>query len=149
MIVPQGYSYYIDSKNMYHVYALVPYSFYQYRVEVMFPVIETSLPTEVVKPQVTLADFRQWVQSANMLVRDENDTLYHVTKLLIDIARNIVEYDMYEDESMYIRAVCYYVAHYLELHIKALKDEENRMSLNVESKPENARYRPNQANIIS
>ena len=28
------------------------------------------------------------------------------------------------------------LAHNLELHIKALKDEENRMSLNVQSKPE-------------
>jgi len=134
MVVPSGYEYYIDSFNTYHVYAIVPYSTYQYRVEVLYPVSEVSVTTEAVKPQVTLVDFRQWVQSADMLVRDENDTLYHVTKLLIEIARDIIEYDTYDSETMYVRAVCYYVAHYLELHIKALKDEENRMSLNVQAK---------------
>ena len=38
---------------------------------------------------------------------------------------------------MFVRAVCYYVAHNLELHIRALKDEENRMSLNKEAKMDN------------
>lgn len=136
MIVPSGYEYYIDSANMYHVYAIVPYSFYQYRVEVLYPVSENTLPVEAVRPQVTLVDFRQWVQSADMLVRDENDIMYQVAKLLIEIARGIIEFDEYENKQMFVRAVCYYVAHYLELHIKALKDEENRMSLNVQNKPE-------------
>jgi len=136
MIVPQGYEYYIDSANMYHVYALVPYSFYNYRVEVLYPVIPSSGTQAIVKPQVTLVDFRQWVQSADMIVRNEDDILYHVTKLLIEIARDVVDFDEYENEKMFVRAVCYYVAHYLELHIRALKDEENKMSLNVESKPD-------------
>ena len=136
MVVPSGYEYYIDSFNTYHVYAIVPYSTYQYRVEVLYPVSEDSLPTEVVKPAVTLKDFREWVQSADMLVRDENDIMYQVAKLLIEIAREIIEYDEYDNPKMFVRAVCYYVAHNLELHIKALKDEENRMSLNVQSKPE-------------
>jgi hypothetical protein len=35
---------------------------------------------------------------------------------------------------MFKRVVSYYVAHYLELHIKALKDEENKMSLNPQTK---------------
>jgi len=99
-------------------------------------VSEDSLPTEVVKPAVTLKDFREWVQSADMLVRDENDIMYQVTKLLIEIAREIIEFDAYDNAQMFVRAVCYYVAHYLELHIKALKDEENRMSLNVQAKTE-------------
>ena len=135
MVVPSGYEYYIDSFNMYHVYAIVPYSTYQYRVEVLYPVSDV-VQTEVVKPEITLNDFTKWVQSADMIVRDENDALYHVTKLLIEIAREIIEYDEYDNETMYVRAVCYYVAHYLELHIRALKDEENRMSLNVQSKVE-------------
>jgi hypothetical protein len=99
-------------------------------------VSEDALPVEVVKPEVTLVDFRQWVQSADMLVRDENDIMYQVTKLLIEIAREIIEFDAYDNAQMFVRAVCYYVAHYLELHIKALKDEENRMSLNVQAKTE-------------
>jgi len=136
MIVPSGYEYYIDSMNVYHVYAIVPYSTYQYRVEVLYPVSEDVFPVEVVKPEVTLVDFRQWVQSADMLVRDENDIMYQVTKLLIEIAREIIEFDAYDNAQMFVRAVCYYVAHYLELHIKALKDEENRMSLNVQAKTE-------------
>jgi hypothetical protein len=99
-------------------------------------VSEDVFPVEVVKPEVTLVDFRQWVQSADMLVRDENDIMYQVTKLLIEIAREIIEFDAYDNAQMFVRAVCYYVAHYLELHIKALKDEENRMSLNVQAKTE-------------
>ena len=109
MVVPSGYEYYIDSFNTYHVYAIVPYSTYQYRVEVLYPVSENSLPTEVVKPAVTLKDFREWVQSADMLVRDENDIMYQVAKLLIEIAREIIEYDEYDNPKMFVRAVCYYV----------------------------------------
>ena len=138
MIVPEGYEYYIDSFNQYHIYSIVPYSTYNYRVEVLYPVTPETISTEVTKPNITLTDFRMWVQSADMLVRDENDILYHLTKLLIEIAKDIVEYDFFDNQTMFVRAVCYYVAHNLELHIRALKDEENRMSLNKEAKMDNA-----------
>ena len=137
MIVPEGYQYYIDSINQYHIYSIIPYSTYNYRVEVLYPVSPETIVTEVVKPEVTLADFRMWIQSADMLVRNEDDIMYHVTKLLIEIAREIVEYDFFDNETMFVRAVCYYVAHNLELHLRAIKDEENRMSLNQEQKMEN------------
>jgi len=132
MIVPEGYSYYIDSFNTYHISAIVPYSPYQYRVDVLYPVSEVSVPADIDKPEVTLKDFTMWVQSADMLVRDENDILYHLTKLLIEIGRDIIEYDTYDNEKMFVRDVCYYAAHCLQLHIRALKDENNQMSLNKE-----------------
>lgn len=135
MILPEGYTYYIDSLNTYHTFAIVPYSSYQYRVEVLFPVSPISVPTEVEKPAVTIKDFTEWVHSAEMMIQDENDALYGLTILLIEIARDIVEFDtIYDNVKMFKRAVSYYVAHYLELHLKTMKDEQNKMSFNPEKK---------------
>lgn len=134
MLVPEGYTYYIDSLNTYHTFAIVPYSSYNYRVEVLFPVSPTTYPTEVEKPVVTLKDFTQWVHSAELMIEDENDALYGLAILLIEIARDVIEFDLYDNEKMFKRAVSYYVAHFLELHLRAMKDEQNKMSFNPEKK---------------
>lgn len=128
-IVPEGYEYFVNG-NMYHIQAIVPYSTYNYRVEVLFP-IDVAIPIpKIEKPDVTLDDFNTYVQSVGYLVQDENDRLYPLVNLLIDIGQDIVDFDYLGNKNRYIQAVCYYVAHYMELHIKALKDEENRLSLN-------------------
>lgn len=129
----EGYSYYVDSENFYHVGALVPYGTYNYRVEVIFPVLNV-VASEVVVPNVTLQDFNDWVKSTKFLIQDENDELYGLLMLLLDVGKGVVDYEMCGSDKDFIRAVSYYVAHYLEMHIKLLKDEENKMSLSPSEK---------------
>jgi hypothetical protein len=136
MIVPQGYEYYIDSFNTYHLYAIVPYSTYQYRVEVLYPVSPNVIPTPIVKPEVTINDLLTWVTGISELVSTQNDVMNQLATLLLEIGREIVSYEDLGNEKMFKRIVCYYAGHYLELHLRALKDEENRLSLSPEKKNE-------------
>lgn len=129
----EGYSYYVDSENFYHVGALVPYGTYNYRVEVIFPVLSV-VASEVTIPNIQLHEFNTWVKSTKFLIQDENDELYDLLMLLLDVAKGIVDYDLCGDDQSFIRAVSYYVAHYLEMHINLLKDEENKMSLSPTQK---------------
>lgn len=124
----QGYSYYVNG-NQYHVKAIIPYSTYNYRVEVLFPVLPI-IEEKHKAPEITLNDFNVWVKSMEFQIQDENDQLYMIWKLLVDVAKGIISYEWCGSDSNYIRILSYYVAHYLELHIKTLKDEEQRMSLN-------------------
>lgn len=130
-IVPEGYQYFVNG-NMYHIQAIIPYSTYNYRVEVLFPLYPETPVDMIEKPEVTLDDFNTYVQSVDYLVRDENDRLFPLVNLLLDIAQEIVSFELLGNQKRYIQAVCYYVGHYMELHIRALKDEENRLSLNPE-----------------
>lgn len=127
----EGYEYYIDSENQYHLQSIVPYSSYNYRVEVIFPV-KPIISVKKELPKIYLSDFNGWVKSLSFLIEDENDSLYLLWKLLVDVAQEIIDYDICGTDNQYIRMVCLYVAHYLELHIKTLKDYERKMSLNDE-----------------
>ena len=131
----EGYSYYIDSENTYHLGVLVPYGTYNYRVEVLFPVLSIVEQTTVL-PKIELHQFQTWVKSTKFIINDENDELYDLTMLLLDIAKNVVSYDLCGGDNEWIRAVSYYVAHYLEKHIDLLKDEQNKMTMTPEKKNE-------------
>lgn len=128
-IVPEGYEYFVNN-NLYHIQAIIPYSTYNYRVEVLFPIYPRAPFEKITKPQVTLDDFNTYVQSVDYLVQDENDRLFPLLNLLIDLGQEIVSFELLGSQKRFIQAVCYYVAHYMELHLKALKDVENRLSLN-------------------
>jgi len=131
----EGYDYYVDSFNFYHFNVVVPYSTYNYRVEVLSPVLPVVEET-VVLPTVKLADVKKWVNSLEGIVDDENSKLYPLFILLRDIARNIIVYELCGEKDTYIRAVSYYVAHYMELHLKAMKDQQNKMALSPQIKDE-------------
>ena len=136
MIVPEGYEYYIDSFNAYHLYAIVPYSQYQYRVEVLYPISPTSLPSVTPKPEVTVTDLLTWVKGIEPLVDSKNMIMNQLATLLLELGREIVDYDLFLNETLFKRLVCYYAGHYLELHLRALKDQENRLTLDQETKDE-------------
>ena len=129
----EDYSYYIDSSNFYHFNVVVPYSTYSYRVEVLSPVLPLIEET-VVLPIVKLADVKKYVNSLEGIVDDENSALYPLFLLLRDIGREVIVYELCGSESAYIRAVSYYVAHYMELHIKTWKDQQNKMTMTPQEK---------------
>lgn len=131
----EGYSYYVDSYNFYHFNVVVPYTSYNYRVEVISPV-EPVVSGTTTLPTVTLADVKKWVPSLDGLIDDENSELYPLFLLLRDIGAQIVVYALCGSTNTFKRAVSYYVGHYMELHIKALKDEQNRMTMSAERKNE-------------
>ena len=129
----EGYSYYIDSENTYHLGALVPYGTYNYRVEVLFPVLNL-VENQVVVPTVTLADFNKWCASFQEHIEDENHFLYGLWSILTDIAMETIDYDLCGSDKRYTQVVCYYVAHFLTIHLRELKDEENRYTLDPMNK---------------
>ena len=69
----EGYEYYIDSENQYHLQSIVPYSSYNYRVEVIFPV-KPIISVKKELPKIYLSDFNGWVKSLSFLIEDENDS---------------------------------------------------------------------------
>lgn len=129
MLVQEGYSYFIDNENIYHFQALVPYSSYNYRVEVLFPVYMKVPKPHKPLPIITVADVKEWIMSIDELVNDENDRLYNLVRMLIVIAKETIAYDLCGSDESYKRVVAYYVGHYLQMHLDEMKDEENRMSL--------------------
>jgi len=131
----EGYEYYVDDFNTYHFQVVVPYSTYNYRVEVLSPVIPVVEETTVT-PDVKLADIKKWVPSLDGVVDDTNSQLYPLFLLLRDIGKDIIVYELCGSSATYIRAVSYYVAHYMMLHIKAIKDQENKMTLSPQTKNE-------------
>ena len=129
----EGSSYYVDSDNFYHFNAIVPYSTYNYRVEVISPV-EPTVSETTSAPLVTLQDVKKWVMSFDGIVDSHDNALYPLFILLRDIATEIIVYELCGSENLYRRAVSYYVAHHMELHIKTIKDQQSKMSLNAETK---------------
>lgn len=133
MTVPKGYHYYIDDFNMYHMQAIIPYTTYQYRVEVLFPTYMVEKPKRT-PPNVEIHDISGWLLSIQDEISDENSILYHLTRMLIEVARGVIDYDYCGDDASYKQIVAYYVGHYLQLHLKDIKDEQQKMSLNPELK---------------
>lgn len=131
----EGYEYYIDSASFYHFNVVVPYSTYNYRVEVLSPVLPLVEET-VVLPIVKLSDVKEWVNSLEGVVDDENSAMYPLFLLLRDIGREVIRYELCGSKSMYIRAVSYYVGHYMELHLNTLKDQQNKMTMTPQIKDE-------------
>jgi hypothetical protein len=131
----EDYEYYIDSFNNYHFSVIVPYSTYSYRVEVLSPVLPVVEET-VVLPIVTLAQVKKWATNLEGVVDTENSAMFPLFMLLRDIAKETIVYELCGSESSYIRAISYYVAHYMELHLKTLKDEQNKMTMSPQTKDE-------------
>lgn len=130
-----GSSYYVESDNTYHFNVIVPYSTYNYRVEVISPVLPLVEET-VVLPIVKLEDVKKWVNSLEGVVDDVNSTMYPLFLLVRDIGRSVISYDLCGSKNAYKRAVSYYVGHYMELHLRAVKDQQNRMTMTPQIKNE-------------
>lgn len=125
--------YYIDNLGYYHLQALVPYSAYNYRVEVISPLLP-STPSEVVIPEVTLDDFNLWCPMFQEKIEDSNHFLHALWTVLIDIAKEAINYDLCSSDKRYKQVVSYYVAHFLSIHLEELKDEERKYSLDERDK---------------
>ena len=126
-------TYYIDSLGYYHLQSLVPYSNYNYNVEIVSPLLP-SVGSDIVEPEVTLADFNKWCPMFEEKIVDEDHFMYGLWSVLIDIGREAVNYELCGTDKRFKQAVSYYVAHFLTVHLRELKDEERKYSLDPHNK---------------
>jgi hypothetical protein len=120
----------IDSVNQFSLQVLVPYSLYHYTVTIISPVLPYTEQSVTPKPQVLFQDFLDWC-GTYVDIDNENHFLYHLAVKLLDVASEYIDVDLV-GEKTYIRAVCLYAGHYLEQHLKMLKDEGYMTSANPE-----------------
>jgi len=122
----------INSLNQFNLNIMNPYSLYYYTVTIVTPVIPAGQESVVVAPTVLFQDFLDWC-GTYVDVDNENHALYRLAVLLLDVAKDYIDVDFIGLKS-YKRAVCLYAGHYLEMHIKMLKDEAVETSANPEQK---------------
>jgi hypothetical protein len=123
----------IDSVNQFTLSAFNPYGLYHYTVTIVSPNFpEGDVEEETVAPEVTFQDFLTWCGSYVDIDSDQH-VLFPLAKALINLAKDYIDVD-FIGEASYKRVVSLYVGHYLELHIKMLKDEAQTQSMNPEVK---------------
>lgn len=132
--------YALDSVNQYEYSAFNPYGLYHYTIQIISPVLEDIEEDEIEAPKVTFQDFLDWCGTF-VDIQNEEHTLYRLTVLLLDIAKDYIDVE-FIGEASYKRAVCYYVGHYLEMHLKMLKDEAGSTSFNPENKDKVIKLEP-------
>jgi hypothetical protein len=122
----------ISSANTFQLSLFNPYSLYYYTVTVVSPLIPDADEDEIEVPDVTFRDFLTWCGQF-LDIDDEQHALYHLAVALIDIAKEYVDVNLIGQAS-YKRAVCLYAGHYLEMHMRILKEEANTTNFNPENK---------------
>jgi len=122
----------IDSSNAFQLQLFNPYGLYHYTVTIIEPVFPDVDDSEIEVPEVTFRDFLTWCGSY-VDIDNEKHELYHLAVALLNIAGEYVDVNLV-GQTTYKRAVSLYAGHYLELHLRMLKDEANRMNFNPEEK---------------
>lgn len=105
-----------------------------------FPSLEETIGDE---PNFTLADFLLWCPPFEDYFSDEeSSSLYNLFMAFLAIAKYKVRWGIIQEEIIWKRLVALYIGHYMEINIRAIKDEENRLSLNAEApKGKDGEYR--------
>ncbi len=123
----------IGSVNQFNLSAFNPYGLYHYTVTIVSPVFPPGEePTEQIAPDVTFQDFLTWCGTYVDIDNDKH-ALFPLAQALLQIAREYIDVEFIGEES-YKRVVCLYAGHYLEMHLKMLKDEAQTQSANPEVK---------------
>ncbi len=124
-------SFLINSVNQFSLSVFNPYSLYYYTVTIITPLIPEGEQQVPDVPEVTVDDLLKWCGQFYE-INDENHTLYALAQALLDIGKEYVDH-VFTGEKDFKRAVSLYAGHYLELHLKMLKDEANNASFNKEN----------------
>lgn len=120
----------IDSFNTFTLSLFNPFGLYHYTATIISPVFPEGQGSDIVAPTVTTQDVMVWCGQF-FDIDDVNTTLNPLAEALIDIASDYIDV-VFIGEKSYKRVVALYVGHYLEMHLRALKDEANRASFNAE-----------------
>mgnify|MGYP001078843448 CR=1 FL=1 len=135
-----GYNQYYtaDGLNAINLSLLNPLGYFaNYVVTIESPVFPTLEETLGDAPNFTLADFLVWCQTFQEYFQDEeNSSLYNLFMAFLAIAKIKVKWEIIQEEYTWKRMIALYIGHYMEINIKAIKDEENRLSLANETSTE-------------
>lgn len=123
--------YTLDGLNTINLELLNPLGYFaNYAITIespVFPSLEELIGNE---PKFTLPDFLTWCPTMQDHFTDkENSSLYNLFMAFLNIAKIKVRWLVIQDEKTWKRLVALYIGHYMEVNIRAIKDEENRLSL--------------------
>jgi hypothetical protein len=130
----------INSKNQFNLEVFNPFSLYYYTVTIISPLFEQAPIEEIIPPEITFQDFLTWC-GTYVDIDDEHHALFPLALALIDVAKEYVDVNLVGVKN-YKRIVSLYVGHYLELHLKMLKDEANIQNFNPENKDKVIKIEP-------
>ena len=127
----------IDSFNQYTLSAFNPYGLYHYTVTIVSPVFPEGQSSLIETPEITVNDFLLWCGNFRDIKQIGTDHfMYQLLVQMIKIAKTYIDVNLIGDDdnyAQYKRVVSYYVAHYLELHYQALKDEKDADTFSPET----------------
>lgn len=136
--------YTLDGLNTINLELLNPLGYFaNYAITIESPVYQSLLATIGEEPKFTLPDFILWCPPfQELMVDEENSSLYNLFMAFLNIAKIKVRWTVIQDEKTWKRLIALYIGHYLEINIRAIKDEENKLSLVAEKdrKPEETRH---------
>lgn len=127
--------YTLDGLNTINLELLNPLGYFaQYAITIETPTYEDLTETLGDEPNFTLADFLLWCVPFQEYFQDEeNSSLYNLFVAFMNIAKIKVRWSIIQDEKVWKRLIALYIGHYMEINIRAIKDEENRLSLDRET----------------
>ena len=123
--------YTLDGLNTINVDLLNPLGYFaNYAVTIEAPIYESLLTSLGDAPKFTLADLILWCPPFQEFMQDEEDSsLYNLFMAFLNLAKIKVKWTVIQDENTWKRLIALYIGHYMEINIRAIKDEENRLSL--------------------
>ena len=123
--------YTLDGLNTINLELLNPLGYFaNYAITIESPVYESLVASIGEEPNFTLADFVLWCQPFQEFMQDgESSSLYNLFAAFLNIAKIKVKWTIVQDEKTWKRLVALYIGHYMEINIRAIKDEENKLSL--------------------
>jgi len=123
--------YTLDGLNTINLGLLNPMGYFaNYAITIESPVYESLVASIGNEPKFTLSDFLLWCPPFQEFFQDEeNSSLYNLFMAFLNIAKIKVKWEIVQDKTTWKRLIALYIGHYMEINIRAIKDEENKLSL--------------------
>lgn len=134
----EKYNTYLTSEypNQFFMNYLNPFSpAFRMAITITYPLLpnyeDLNEEKDKVRPEVTSGDILSLFPSYRDLLESSEDVMVMLS-FLIDLSMEMVSFRVVNNERMYKYLVTLHVAHNLDQHIRDMKDESNRISLNNE-----------------
>ena len=139
---PNTTFYTMDGLNNINLELLNPLGYFaNYAITIETPVFESLSESLGNEPKFTLPDLLLWCPPFQDFMQDEeSSSLYNLFMAFLNVAKIKVRWEVIQDEVVWKRLIALYIGHYMEINIRAIKDEENRLSL-VAGTPESEETR--------
>jgi hypothetical protein len=133
---------YSNSTNELFLDLINPFGYmYNFAVQIVSPLLPSfSEPLEE-QPEYTLQHFLVWGRPFEQFLQDGvNSALYPMFYALTELAKVRIRWTLIGNEIIWKQLVSFYIAHYLEINLKILKDEANRLSMEAYDKDKDYKY---------